>query len=180
MIRPAVRAHLTQWRGAAVALALAALGLWCLWLGGWLLWPLGAALLALALPLGLIALRQHRFSRATAGQAAGVIELDEAQLGWFGPDGGGFVSLSELVELRLIDRGAHRFWRLKQADGQALLIPIAAKGADTLFDAFTALPGMDSGALVAALTPSPAAAQDSLGPVIWRRPTSPQPPAHTA
>ncbi|MBL8563046.1 MAG: hypothetical protein JNN06_12280 [Gemmobacter sp.] len=169
MIRPEALARLSQWREASFAAALAALGLWCLWLGGWVLWPIGATLLALGLPLGVISLRKQRFARATHGRDAGLIELDEAQLGWFGPSGGGFVSLDELVELRLIARGPICYWRLKQADGQALLVPIAAEGAAALFDAFTALPGMDSGALVAALN-APATADDSLGPVIWRRP----------
>ena len=172
MIRPEALARLSQWREAGFAAALVALGLWCLWLGGWVLWPIGAALLALGLPLGVISLRKRHFARATqgqsAGQSAGLIELDEAQLGWFGPSGGGFVSLDELVELRLIARGSQRFWRLKQADGQALLVPVATEGATALFDAFTALPGLNSGALVAALNAAPAP-DDSLGPVIWRR-----------
>lgn len=168
MIRPEALARLSQWREPAFAAALVALGLWCLWLGGWVLWPLGALLLALGLPLGVISLRKQRFARATTGQPSGLVELDEAQLGWFGPSGGGFVSLDELVELRLITRGAGRFWRLKQSDGQALLIPIAAEGAEALFEAFTALPGMNSAALIAALNTAPAP-DDSLGPVIWRR-----------
>lgn len=168
MIRPEALARLSQWREAGFAAALVALGLWCLWLGGWVFWPLGLALLALGLPLGVISLRKRRFARATQGHDAGLIELDEAQLGWFGPSGGGFVSLDELVELRLIARGSQRFWRLKQADGQALLVPVATEGSEALFDAFTALPGMNSGALVAALKAAPSP-DDSLGPIIWRR-----------
>ncbi len=168
MIRPEALARLSQWREVTFAAAFVALGLWCLWLGGWVLWPIGAALLALGLPLAVISLRKQRFARATQGHDAGLIELDEAQLGWFGPSGGGFVSLDELVELRLIARGSQRFWRLKQADGQALLVPVATEGATALFDAFTALPGLNSGALIAALNAAPAP-DDSLGPVIWRR-----------
>ena len=169
MIRPEALARLSQWREAGFAAALVVLGLWCLWLGGWVLWPIGAALLVIGLPLGVISLRKQRFARAAKGESAGLIELDEAQLGWFGPSGGGFVSLDELVELRLIARGPQRFWRLKQADGQALLVPVTAAGSEALFDAFTALPGLDSAALVAALNAAPSP-DDSLGPVIWCRP----------
>ena len=57
----------------------------------------------------------------------------------------------------------NRLWRLKQADGQALLIPVAAAGADRLFDAFATLPGMDTQALVAALEGT---GEDR---VVWRR-----------
>jgi hypothetical protein len=52
---------------------------------------------------------------------------------------------------------------LKQSDGQALLIPVSAAGADRLFDAFASLPGMDSQALV---TAAGGRAGDG---VIWRR-----------
>jgi hypothetical protein len=61
------------------------------------------------------------------------------------------VALPDLVELRLITLRGRRLWRLKQSDGQTLLIPVDAAGADRLFDAFASLPGMDSAALVAAL-----------------------------
>ena len=67
-----------------------------------------------------------------------------------------------------------RLWRLKQSDGQALLIPVDAKGAERLFDAFANLPGMDSAALVAALEPDalPSGMALTLAAqtrVIWRR-----------
>ena len=65
-------------------------------------------------------------------------------------------------------------WRLKQADGQALLIPVDAKGAGRLFDAFANLPGMDTADLIAALEPSALPSQAALTlaaetRVIWRR-----------
>jgi hypothetical protein len=105
-----------------------------------------------------------------------VVEVDEGQVGYFGPGIGGFVGLPDLVELRLVSVQGGRFWRLKQADGQALLIPVDAAGAERLFDAFASLPGMDTQALVTALVPVPGerssrgavvAISDSV--VIWRR-----------
>jgi hypothetical protein len=70
-----------------------------------------------------------------------------------GPTLGGFVSVPELVELRLVALRGRRLWRLKQADGQALLVPVDAAGAEALFDVFAALPGMDMPALLAVLSP---------------------------
>ena len=58
----------------------------------------------------------------------GVVEVDEGQVGYLGPTFGGYVALPDLVELRLIAIRGQRLWRLKQADGQALLIPVAAAG----------------------------------------------------
>ena len=105
-----------------------------------------------------------------------MVEVDEAQISYMGPTTGGFVSLSELVELRLLTLRGRRLWRLKQADGQALLVPVDAAGSAALFDAFGNLPGMDTSALVRALEPvsraSGAALVNADQPemqVIWRR-----------
>ena len=69
-------------------------------------------------------------------------------------------------------------WRLRQHDGQALLIPVSAMGAERLFDAFAALPGMDTGVLVAAVDPVVGPASENRAVVsiadsrvIWRHPT---------
>lgn len=175
MIRPGARAFLARWQEAGFGAGVLAAGLWVAAQGGWILLPAGGALAALGAALLLLALRRLRFAAAPA--TPGVVEVDEQQVGYLGPAGGGFVSLRELVELRLIARGGQRFWRLKQSDGQALLIPVDAAGADRLFDAFAALPGLESGALVAALAPAgapgaqalAAPGQAGLGPVIWRR-----------
>lgn len=177
-IREEARAALWQWREVLASGALAACGLWLMLLGGFLLLPLGGVLAVLALALGLLALRRLRF--AQTGDAPGVVELDEGQISYFGPTFGGALALRELEELRLITQYGRRMWRLRQTDGQTLLIPVEASGASRLFDAFASLPGMDTGALVAALAPNagitpPAAMGQALtiGPdsrVIWRHP----------
>lgn len=175
-IRPEAQATLWRWREVFAATALAVGGLWLGALGGYLLVPLGAALTVLALGFGLLAWRRLRF--AQAGEAPGVVELDEGQISYFGPSFGGAVALREMVELRLITMAGRRLWRLKQKDGQTLLIPVEATGAERLFDAFSALPGMDTGALVAAVDPQAKASQakgrsvvsTSDSRVIWRHP----------
>lgn len=149
LIRPELLAILRPFREAMAAGVLALLGLWLVWLGGWLLMPLGALVLALALGWGIAALRRARFARTI--DAPGVVELDEGEIGYLGPTFGGYVALAELSELRLIDLHGKRHWRLKQADGQVLLVPVAAQGAEVLFDAFALLPGADMARIVAAL-----------------------------
>ena len=178
MIRPQVRDWLHRWREVIAAAAVAGGGLWLMGLGGWVLTPVGLGLIALAFGLVVLALRRLRFWHGVA--APGVVEVVEGQISYFGPDAGGFIALPDLVELRLVVLHGRRHWRLKQADGQALLIPAAAAGAGLLFDAFASLPGMDSQALVAALEGGPGAAAGRalataghdasvIGPVIWRR-----------
>ncbi len=175
LIRPEAREALRKGQDLIVAGGLAILGLWLAWLGGYLLLPLGVAIVILSLILARMAWARMRFSQTVL--TPGVVELDEAQVGYLGPTEGGFLSLEELVELRLMAMQGRRMWRLKQADGQALLIPVDAKGAERLFDAFAALPGMELGALMRALDVAPggsagAAAAPNLSEtlVVWRRP----------
>lgn len=174
LIRPEVTALITRASEVIWAAVIVGFGLWLIWLGGYLLTPLGAGIAALGLGWGVMALRRMRFAQTIA--APGMVEVDEGQVGYMGPTAGGFVSLPELTELRLITLRGRRVWRLKQADGQALLVPVDAAGAEGLFDAFASLPGMDTAALVAALGGTPASAQTLPTPrdtpdmqVIWRR-----------
>jgi hypothetical protein len=174
LIRDEVSDLAWRWREVLVAGGAFALSLWLAGQGGYLLVPLGLGLAALALGFGLLALRRLRFSQ-TLG-APGMVEVDEAQISYMGPATGGFVSLSELVELRLLTLRGRRLWRLKQADGQALLVPVDAAGSEALFDAFGNLPGMDTQALVQALDPAARPAGAALiradqteMKVVWRR-----------
>jgi hypothetical protein len=166
MIRPEAQDWLWRHREVIATLALAALGLRLMWLGGWVLVPAGAALLAVGAALGLSAVRRLRFAQVVA--APGMVEVDEGRVGYLGPAFGGYVALPDLTELRLVTIHRRRLWRLKQADGQALLIPVDAAGVERLFDAFVSLPGMDTAALVAALD-APVVTPVHETRVIWRR-----------
>lgn len=172
MIRPEVQIALWRWREVLFGLAMAAAGLWLMRLGGYLLVPVGLALGLGGLSLAVLAWRRMRF--VTPGEAPGVVQVDEGQVSYMGPQVGGFVSLRDLVELRLISIRGRRLWRLKQTDGQALLIPVEAMGTDALFDAFSTLPGMSSADLVAALAPTAASSSRAVqaggeNRLVWRR-----------
>ncbi len=164
-------AVLAPWREVIAALALAALGLWLASRGGWLLIPAGLAVAALGAGWAVTARRRMRFHTEIA--APGVVEVVEGQVSYLGPVVGGAVSLAETVDLRLVTLRGRKLWRLRQADGQAILIPVDAAGAEALFDAFVSLPGMDSARLVAALRPPPAAgpglAVEPAPVLVWHR-----------
>ncbi len=173
MIRDEAALWLHRWREVLAAGGAVLFGLWVASKGGFLLMPAGLAIAAVAAGLTLQAFRRMRFAQATA--APGIVEVDEAQIAYLSAEGGGFVSLSDLMEIRLLALRGRRFWRLRQADGQALLIPVDAAGADQLFDAFTVLPGMDSAALVAAVEGNGASraslpALDGISHIVWQRP----------
>ena len=152
-VRPEITAAVLRGREVILGMGIAVLGLWVVAQGGYLLVPAGVAVVGLGTGWAVLALRRLRFGRGLDGP--GVVELDEGQVGYLGPGLGGYVSLVDLVELRLLRLRGRQVWRLKQADGQALLIPVDAAGAEGLFDAFASLPGMDTQALVAALRWAP-------------------------
>jgi hypothetical protein len=166
LIRAGAGAALHRHREVIAAGAAGAGGLWLAAQGGYFLVPLGLALSGLAAFWAVTALRRQRFRQGIG--APGMVEVDESQIGYLGPGtgsyAGGYVALGDLVELRLIRVHGARLWRLKQDDGQALLIPVAAAGSDRLFDAFAALPGIRMQALVEAL--QSATGEDQ---VVWRR-----------
>ena len=149
MIRPELWAGLLRWREVIAALGFALFGLWTAWQGGYLLTPLGLAFLALGAGWALTSWRRLRFRQP--GEAPGILRVTEAQIAYMGPRTGGFIGLPDLIEIRLLTLRGRRIWKLKQADGRLLHIPVESDGADALFDAFAALPGMDTAALVAAL-----------------------------
>jgi hypothetical protein len=172
VIRPDLRADLWRWREVIGAGAVVALGLWIALPGGWVLVPVGLLVAALGAGLAVQGWRRLRFAQGS--DAPGVVAVDEGQISYMGPQLGGFVSVPELEELRLITLRGRRLWRLRQVDGQVLLIPVDAAGADGLFDVFATLPGMDMAALLAALAPQGDGGGRGLVTgeqmvVIWRR-----------
>ncbi|MFN3973107.1 MAG: hypothetical protein ACK4L4_17365 [Gemmobacter sp.] len=173
LIRPEVAAALTRWREVIAAGGVAMLGLWIAAQGGLILMPAGLALVLVAGAWAVTALRRMRFGQDVT--APGIVEVNEGQIAYLGPAFGGYAALEEVVEIRLVTMRGRRLWRLMQADGQVLLIPVDATGAAALFDAFAALPGIDMGEVIAALEGEGPAAQGAglaLGPqvrVVWRR-----------
>lgn len=148
-IRPELSAAARRWREVLAGLSLLALGGWAASKGGYLLTPLGLALFAIGGAWALTAWRRLRFQQE--GEAPGIVRVTEAQIAYYGPRVGGFIGLPELSEIRLLTLRGRRIWKLKQADGQLLHIPVESDGAEALFDAFAILPGIDMAALVAAL-----------------------------
>ncbi|MDO5633036.1 MAG: hypothetical protein Q4G22_14560 [Paracoccus sp. (in: a-proteobacteria)] len=165
MIRPDLIDRLRPWGESLAAIGAATACLWLARLGGWFFAALGLTGGAVALLWLIGALRRARFARPIA--APGVVEVDEGAIRYYGARMlGGEIALRSLTEIRLLVLDGDPHWRLKAADGQALLIPLDAAGAPALADAFAALPGVDMGAIAAAIS------QAQSGPMrtLWRRP----------
>lgn len=152
-------------RGREV-LAGAALVLLALWLGlasfgitRWVAIALGLAGLALAWT------GAQRFRFAQGGGGPGVVTVDERRLVYWGPLTGGVMDMDGLARLDLDPGARPAHWILTSLRGERLEVPVNAEGAESLFDLFAGLPGLPTEAMLGAL-------QRTGGPpvTLWRAP----------
>lgn len=150
MIRPAAAARLHRWREALIGGTAACAGLW-LWLANdGLLALFGGVAIAVGSILILSGLRAARFQ--TDGQSPGIVEVIEGRVSYMGPLTGGLVDLDEVTQVAFHRPDAgDAYWRLTHRQGEPLIIPEGAAGADKLLDALAPLPGLDTGAMVRAV-----------------------------
>lgn len=147
-LRPDVTAALRRWREVLIALGVIAAGVWIATSPGPIVQGFGWVL-AVAGALAMIpAIRRARFR--ASGEGPGVVEVDERRVIYMGPTHGGAVALDELDHLS-VRRNAEgqAAWLLVEKD-TLLAIPVDARGAEALFDAFSALPGLSAQRLLAA------------------------------
>ncbi len=142
-LRPELRAALKRWREAVIGVGVALLGAWSLAAGGLLAW-IGVALLAAGAALVAAGVQRGRFRRAATG--AGVVQVVEGQLAYFGPTDGGTMAIADISDVA--SRDAPPRWIIAARDGTVLTIPKDAVGAEALFDVFMAVPGLDPSTLV--------------------------------
>ncbi|WP_371171262.1 hypothetical protein [Aliiroseovarius sp. 2305UL8-7] len=153
---------LRRYREALVGGLIVVLGLW--WAVGslGLIKWIGIAVAALG---GAVLWSGLRHARIQAGHGGvGVVQVDERQVTYLAPIGGGFASLDEVQRIDITkDRAGFSVWRFRTGNN-ILFIPAHAEGAEALFDALTALSGADIDAAIRATNQPP---DDVI--VIWQR-----------
>ncbi|MGC9420750.1 MAG: hypothetical protein ACP5EN_17430, partial [Rhodovulum sp.] len=113
LIRPDLLEQLLRWRDLFGALFIAGLGVWVFRFGGYFYQGLGVLFGLVGVGLAIAALRKLRFH--VSGGAPGVVQVDEGQITYLAPVGGGFVALSELTAVEMaFDAVGGRLWRLSQ------------------------------------------------------------------
>ena len=152
-IRPDAKAFLMKWREAIIAgiillgsLQAASSTTGAIELLSWATALIGAALF-------IEGVRRARLPERSGG--VGVVEVDERQITYLGPVGGGAISINDLmrVKVRTTALGPHAadfYWEFTDREGQRLTIPGNAENASALFDALTVLPGADYEAVIRA------------------------------
>lgn len=154
LIRPEVAAGIARWREVILGAVLVAVALW-LMRSGWI-WRdfvrQGLGVLLMAFGLAVIGGGWWRGRFRRGGQGPGVVQVTERRVLFMGPEEGGGTDLDDLTRLELKTvPGLGRVWALHARAAPTLHVPVDAVGADALFDAFAALPGLTVARLVAAV-----------------------------
>ena len=144
-LRPEAAAAIVRWREVITGTAALGLGLWGVLTSFGALFLIGCGFVAVGTALTAAGVQRGRFRRGGGG--SGVVDIDERRITYLGPFGGGGVAVEDLVELAVDPSGS---WLMRDLHGQHLMIPMNAEGADALFDAFSALPGLSGARVVEA------------------------------
>ncbi|SMX23170.1 hypothetical protein [Boseongicola aestuarii] len=159
-IRPDAQATLVRWREFLIGMGLDIAGLVTVFgptranlIFGVLMMVLGSAMM-------FVGLQRARF-RANGG-GAGVVDVDERQISYFGPTAGGSVALEDLARIAVVPP---HVWELSDGQGRSLEIPVDAEGGEALFDAFSALPGISASRLADATRVRPVSRT-----TVWEKP----------
>lgn len=166
LIRAPVRAWFSRWGETTISASVGLIGLWLLWRGharfDWLREAIGLALALIGAAAFWASLQRARF-RGSAG-GPGLVEVTERQITYLTSFGGASIDLEAMTRLEIrTTLGAGRVWVLKQSEGPTVFIPLDASGSQKLFDAFSALSGIEAKKLIAA-----AHSHSDHRSVIWR------------
>lgn len=167
-LRSEAVAFLKKWREALIGAGLIGIGVYFATVGLTVQRWIGFALILIGGALIWEGIRRARFP--APGGGPGVVDVDERLITYFGPLGGGSISIDELarVEVRTTDLGpmvSDLFWEFTATDGSFLSIPGDAENAVLIFDALAALPGADYEAATRA-----AGSTEPASFVIWEKP----------
>lgn len=161
-IRPEARTALTRWREAMIGGAIVLLGLWGVLASFGLMRWVSVAVIGLGLAYAWAGMQRARFRAGHGG--LGVVQVDEGQITYLAPVGGGFAAIGALTRVEIApDRAGLPVWRFHMG-GESLSIPVSAEGTGALFDVLTALPGVDMETAIRASQSRPDAPV-----VIWRK-----------
>jgi len=161
-IRPEARAGMKRWRDAMIGAVVTLLGVFWLLTTLGLLRALSGIIVAIGVALLWSGIQRGRFNHGAGG--LGVVSLDERQITYMAPAGGGFASLDALTQVEIgPDMAGFPVWRFR-SPGEVLTIPTSAEGSEALFDALAVLKDIDLQAAIRASSGKP-----KTPVVIWQK-----------
>lgn len=161
-VRPEAGKALMRYREAISGAVVVVLALWWVWGSFGLFKWISLTVAAIGVAVMWSGLRRARIRSGHGG--VGVVQVDERQITYLAPVGGGFVSLDDVGQIAIVkNRAGQSVWRFRTGN-EILFIPVRAEGAEALFDALTALSGADINAAIRAANTPP---DDTI--VIWQR-----------
>jgi len=148
------KAQLWRWREVLLGMGILLLGGWLALTSIGLIAWIGWVLLAIGAVWLFAGVQRARFRVGIGG--AGMVQVDEREVIYFGPLQGGSVSIEAISKIELIPaEGATQRWVLFEPGRNPLSIPTNADNAENLFDAFAALDGFEMQATLSALNAPP-------------------------
>ncbi len=148
--RPEIRQAVERFRDAIIGVGISLLGIyWALAASGFMA-IVGTSLAVAGALLVFAGIQRGRFRSGSEGP--GVVRVDEGQVTYYGPFEGGSLIIDELEKVRFDATTRPRGeWILKNRQGIELRIPVDAEGAETLFDVFTSLEGLQTEKMLSAI-----------------------------
>lgn len=152
-IRPEAAKFLRSYAEVFAGGLIALIGLYNILRPGWVLQALGVVCILAGGAIAYTAFRRARFPAAKDGP--GVVEVDERQISYFSAYSGGAVSIEALARIRIETTdsgpwGEDMYWIFEEDGGNTLHIPASASNIEGLFDAFSALDGVNYDAVTKA------------------------------
>lgn len=159
--------ELKRWSEPLLTIAVLLLAARLVWVGvarpNWIYLVIGGGLAPIGGSLFYLSMMRLKISRARG--AAGIVEVRERNIVYFSPHLGGDISLDGLQKIAISPNKSNSYnWVLYAPGQRPLIIPFAAKGADRLLHAFSALPGLSLERLNKALN-----ADRNVLHIVWQR-----------
>jgi hypothetical protein len=141
-------------REALIGVFVSILGMYWAIGGSGLLQMIGTSLAVAGALLSFAGIQRARFR--TGGGGAGVVHVVEGQVAYYGPHEGGAMSVADLtmVELDPTTKPISQ-WVLHDPHSPPLRIPTNAEGAESLFDVFASLEGIQTEKMLSELSGKP-------------------------
>lgn len=152
-LRPEVRVFLARYAQALFGGAIMLFGVWWITISFGIMRGLGVAIVVAGLGLLVEGLRRARLTSKSNGSGPGIVEIDERRITWMSGHFGGSIAMDALatVDIQVTPEG-EALWVFLQTDGERLVVPASAKGAEKIVDVLSALKGLDYDAALRAMS----------------------------